>query len=278
MRSALVAVVSAASVVAACSGDDDPIIDAGSVTTPSVTASGSSAPGGGDGDDIDDVFTETDTGSVADLGPVPPAPPTQGTVSDSVLDPIEPVPETGVPGIESDDGFCRSWSEFAGSYQALTFAWAVRGGLEAARLEVVATDALSSAATGLAEGLPPELESERQALTVDLTSPILRRAQSARDALVAAGADEATIRRLGDAWLDAVAESGLEAEDLQVAVEDPTTDAVVDDAAAILFGELPPIVEDPSLIVDVQIPATEAYLFENCPDKGILAGNDNVDL
>lgn len=259
---------------ASCSsGGDDAVGDPGGSAAVTETADAAT----------DDLFTrdaspdgEDGAPDPNDLGPVPPPMPT-GDVPDSVLDPIDPVPETGVPGIDSDDVFCRSWSEYAGSYQALTFAWALREPQAASRLEVVATDALTAAAAGLADALPPELEAERQALTVELTSPLLRRAERARSLLAAAGVDDAGIEALGDAWLAVLADAGAESEDLIVPIDDPTLDAAVEAAAERLRAEIPPIVEDPSLIVDVQIGATEAYLFENCPDRGILAGNDNVD-
>ena len=89
--------------------------------------------------------------------------------------------------------------------------------------------------------------------------------------------DEATIDALSSLWLAALADAGPESDDLTVPIDDAGLDAAVDRAAAALAAELPPIVEDPSLIVDVEIPLTENYLFENCPDRGVLAGNDNVE-
>lgn len=252
------------SVAAGCSSADDDGVTPIATGTPTTETPGAETP-------TTEVFTETD-----DLGPVPPRPP-DVAVSDSVLEPIEPVPDTGVPGIDSDDAFCRSWSEFAGSYQALTFAWAIQGGVAAARLEVVATDALSSAVAGMAEHLPAEIESNRQALTVDLPTPLLRRAERARGLLADAGVDEATIVALGDMWLAELTDSGLQSETLAVAIDDTALDEMVDEAARMLLEQLPPIIEDPSLIVDADISVTENYLFENCPDRGVLSGNDRVD-
>lgn len=273
-RALAVVLAVGAGAVAGCSssGDDvasDEVVTVASAeTTPPVD---------------EDVFTEAgDSGSDDgvssdddDLGPVPPPLPTD-VVSD-VVDSIEPVVDTGVPGIESDDDFCRAWSEFAGSYQALTFSWAVVGGVESARLELVANDALRSAVVTLGETLPDELEAERQALTVDLTTPILRRADRGREILSEQGVSADANAALGGLWLAAVTEAGTESESLAVPIDDGELDASVDAAAGVFVGELPPITEDPSLIVDVAIPSTEQYLFDNCPDRGILAGNDNVD-
>lgn len=264
LRTTGVTIASIVLLSAACTSSDngagDPAAASDSVAV--------SEPVSGDGD----VFSEAD-----DLGPVPPMPPDESEVSASVLDPIEPVPDTGVPGIESDDDFCRSWSEFAGSYQALTFAWAIQGGEAAARLEVLATEVLSSAVVEMGTSLPAVLESDRQALTIDLPSPLLRRAERSRELLALSGVDDATIEALGDMWLVAVTEAGLESESLAVPIDDVELNAAVTDAATLLLEALPPITEDPSLIVDVDISATENYLFENCPDRGVLAGNDRVD-
>jgi len=66
-------------------------------------------------------------------------PSTEVSVVPSTVE-IEPVPDVGVPGIDSADPFCRAWSEFAGSFQALAFASiADTDPVAAARLEVVAS-------------------------------------------------------------------------------------------------------------------------------------------
>lgn len=260
-------------VTAACSdggSSDPPPVESG----PSDAADSAAAT---DGDPFTPVDPgESGAGADADLGPVAgPAP--DAEVSDSVAEPIEPVPETGVPGIDSDDAFCRSWSEFAGSYQALSFAWAVQGAVDAARLEVIASDVLPSAIETMTASLPAALEPEREALVVELPGPILRRAERAREILLVNGQDDASVEQLGELWLAAVADQGLDAETLTVSIDDSELDAAVEESALMLLDELPPIIEDPSLIVDVEIPLTEAYLFDNCPDRGTLAGNDRVD-
>lgn len=255
--------------------------------------------GSGDDTTVDSVEAQRDAGAAATDGELftqrnggaddvvvtgPPAGPEGGdggegdqtiAISEEVLDPIETVPDTGVPGIDSPDDFCRSWSEFAGSYAALTFAWSFRPADEAALLETVASGAVLDAANGLAVHLPAELDGERQALTVELTGPITRRAERAQTAMLAQGVSEVDAAALGVAWLDALATAGLDADDLAVDVP-PSQRPAVDAAATEVAAALPPIVEDPSLIVDVRIPATEDFLAENCPDQGTLAGNDVV--
>ena len=125
--------------------------------------------------------------------------------------------------------------------------------------------------------LPSEIESNRQALTVDVPSPFLRRAERARTALLDAGASDDDIGALGDAWLEALASFGVDAEDvtLDLAAE---LAAVVDAAAADFRAEVPSIIEDPTLdTTEFDISPSLDYIFENCPDRGTLAGNDVID-
>ncbi len=190
---------------------------------------------------------------------------------------IDTVPDTGVPGIDSGDAFCRSWSEFAGSFQALALATAVDPGDRPPRLEVTASDALLAAVSGLDEHLPAELEAERDALVVELAGPMARRAETARAELLAAGLTEEEVALLGTAWLAALAESGFADDVVDPVVPDGVDDAAFDAAVTAFAGAIPPINEDPSLITDAAVPQTEAYLSANCPDQGTLGGNDIVD-
>lgn len=193
---------------------------------------------------------------------------------EAVVESIPPVAEEGVPGIDSDDAFCRSWSAYAGSVQALSVAWGLQQRVDAARLEVAATNVLSEAVAGMAEHLPSELESNRSALTVDVPGPFLRRAQRARGFLVIAGADNAQIVELGEAWIDAIVAAGLDADDVSIVVP-AGSEALLELAAAQMSDELPSVVEDPTLDTTAfDISPSLDYIFENCPDRGTLAGND----
>lgn len=249
-------VVAAVSVVACSEGSDDadPIVSASEAEQETV-----------DGD----VFTEVDSGvTSADQPP---------EAEEPVVESIPPVPETGVPGLDSEDAFCRAWSEYAGSVQALSLAWAVQPPDEAAALEVAASDAVTGAVAAMSADLPAEIESNRQALTVDVPGPFLRRAERARIALVGAGASEDDIGVLGDAWLEALAASGVDAEDVTLDLASELR-AVVDDAAADFRAEVPSIVEDPTLdTTEFDIGPSLDYIFESCPDRGTLAGNDVID-
>ena len=277
------ALATALTLLAACSGSEPAASpgDPGASVTPSAETPSSRL----------DPFTSgaptegsTDTSAGAPQGSTAPASESDPSSPDevvatveAVVESIEPVAETGVPGIESDDGFCRAWSEFAGSYQALTFAAGTDDPLDAARLEIVANDAVRSGAAGLATFLPGELEADRVALTETLTTPIVRRADRARELLAESGVDDDENARLGEVWLDALADQGLQTTDLEVTIDDRALDVAVREAAVTLADELPPIVEDPSLIVDVDLSALEAHLFDNCPDRGTLTGNDRTD-
>ena len=90
--------------VTACAGDGDESVPAPSDVP--VTAEG-------------ELFTEVGS----DDSPTAAADP---DAMEPVIESIPPVAETGVPGIDCDDAFCRVWSRYAGSVQALSLAWAVQ--------------------------------------------------------------------------------------------------------------------------------------------------------
>ncbi|MFT6293054.1 MAG: hypothetical protein ACJAR2_003675 [Ilumatobacter sp.] len=193
---------------------------------------------------------------------------------DAVVESIPPVAEEGVPGIDSEDAFCRWWSTYAGSVQALSLAWGLQPRVAAATLEVAATNVLSEAVAGMAKHLPGQIESNRSALTIDVPGPFLRRAERARGFLVTAGADDAQIVALGEAWIDAIVAAGLDAEDVVIVVP-AGTEALLETAAAQMSDELPSVVEDPTLDTTAfDISPSLDYIFENCPDRATLAGND----
>ncbi len=245
-------------VLVACAGD----ADEGAPATSGAPVEGSAA---GDGD----VFTEVDPGDSPDTA--------TPTSVEPVVESIPPVAETGVPGIESDDAFCRAWSEYAGSVQALSLAWAVQPAAAAATLEIAASDAVTAAVAAMAAELPPEIEANRAALTVDVPGPFLRRAERARAVLLDAGATDEEIERLGDAWIAAITTFGLDAEDVEVVPPDGVAPKLA--VAAEAFVEsVPSILEDPTLdTTEFDISPALDYIFDNCPDRGTLAGNDDIE-
>ncbi|MEP1124886.1 MAG: hypothetical protein ABJH68_13465 [Ilumatobacter sp.] len=227
------------------------------------TVGGVSTNGGVDPGDEDDV--------------VPPAEEVVESVVEGVVESLPAVAETGVPGIESDDGFCRAWSTYAGSVQAISLAWALQAPVDAARLEVAATSALRAAVAQMADELPDEIESNRQALTVDVPGPFLARADRAGELLAEAGLDGDRIDALGVAWVEAITEQGLETESLTVDVPADSTEAL-DAAAEAFIAELPSVLEDPTLdTTEFDIGPSLEYITAACPDQGTLAGNDDVD-
>jgi hypothetical protein len=186
---------------------------------------------------------------------------------------IEPIPETGVPGIDSSDVFCRAWSEFAGSFQALALVSAIGDPEAAYRLEVIAASSVKAAVDTMEVNLPAELEAERVALIADLAGPFFGRAVLAEADLLGAGIEPLVLR---DLWLDALTEAGVDDPELQVVVPGTIDAAALDSAVESFSNAQLTIVEDPALITDATIPLTEAYLAEVCPDGGILSGNDVI--
>jgi hypothetical protein len=75
------------------------------------------------------------------------------------------------------------------------------------------------------------------------------------------------------AWETALAGRDPTQPDVVVELPDDLR-AVVDDAASELAAQIVPIPSDPSLVTDVQVPLTEQYLDDNCPDRGTLGGVD----
>jgi hypothetical protein len=179
-----------------------------------------------------------------------------------------------VPGIDSADAFCRSWSEFAGSFQALALASAVDPDpVAGARLEVVASPAVDRAAGALSEAFPGEIANERPVFLDGVVGPFANRSSLAGEELLTAGLTIDDRDELVLLWLEA-----LVAEQPVVAVTVPDElDKIVDAAAAAFARRVPPIAEDPSLVTDASAPATFAYIADNCPDQGILGGTDAID-
>jgi hypothetical protein len=244
--------------VAGCA--DDTAID----TATSSVALDSGSSSGSPGSVSDDVF--------ADAGPAP-----EGDSEVDVVITFEPVSETGVPGIDSDDAFCRSWSEYAGSFNALAYAWGVQSATDAAALEVSASAAVAASVEAMSTNLPAEIESNRQAFIVDVPGPFLRRAERARTLLIEAGADEATVVALGESWIAAITDAGLVADDLAITVP-PGASELLAGAAQRFAAELPPMYEDPTLdTTQFDISPSLEFISGACPDQGTLAGNDNVD-
>jgi hypothetical protein len=268
LRAGLVGAV--AIVAVACSGGGDDIAD------PTAETFQTAPP-------TEPLFTRTtgDTVDAQDAAATAPATgagtePTGAPASGDDPETTPPtVPDTGVPGIDSADLFCRSWSEFAGSFQALAGAWALGEPVDAARSEVAASALILAAVETFDANLPSELESERDALA-ELVAGMSRRAEAADDEMVAAGLTAPAIVALGEAWLTALVDAGVDDPTITVVVPAAVDPTAFESAVTAFAASKPPITEDPSLITDVEIPLTEQYLIANCPDRGTLGGNDEV--
>jgi len=201
----------------------------------------------------------------------------EGEPVEPVIESLPPVAETGVPGIDSEDAFCRAWSRYAGSVQAISLAWALQPPADAARLEVAATEAVGDAVAAMAANLPAEIDANRQALTVDVPGPFLRRAERARELLADAGLGEDQIGTLAGAWIDAITEQGVDSETLSIDVP-PDSAAALETASQAFADELPSVNEDPTLDTTAfDINPSLDYISANCPDQGTLAGNDVIE-
>jgi hypothetical protein len=238
-------------VIAACSGSDG-AAPAGTETTP--------AP----------VSAPSPPTSVA--APATEAPGAEETVAATV---IATVPDTGVPGIDSDDLFCRSWSRFAGSFQVVAVAatFGEGGSVEAATLEVMASPVVVASYRDFLENVPDEAVEESDVVARDFPGPYARRSERALTALRDAGADDVMLEAIAAAWLDALAERDPMSPTLEVALQSDV-EVVVVAAAADFDAQLVPIPLDPSLVSEAEVPLTERYLSDNCPDRGALAGSE----
>ncbi len=255
-----------------------------------VVASAAAGCSGGSADDAGapassaapTVVVTTSTTETPDVTPSTPADPAASSVAPSSTpsvvstETIATVPAQAVPGIDSTDPFCRAWSEFAGSFQALAFESSASSDLvAAARLEVVASAAVTSAAQTLDDEYPEPIAFERDAFLDGVIGPFARRAGRASDELRTAGLSPAEIAMLGDLWLLALVDAN--GDTIGVVVVPVEVSIQVDVATGAFSSNVPAIAVDPSLVTQAEAPATFDYLAENCPDQGILAGNDAID-
>jgi hypothetical protein len=258
---AVVAVV-AGFVVASCSGGDEPASVGDGPTTTLGVVSGA----------------EATTPPATDPGDVAPAVTDRSTVETSAVDQpdttfaVVEVPETGVPGLDSDDAFCAAWSRFGGSWQVIQVAanFAPDPAI-VPTLEVIAAPVVAAAYDALFAAWPDELADERATVADGFFGPLDRRAETALDALDAAGATSGDLAALGAAWEAALADrqpgDPVVAPDLSAALG-----SLVVVAAADLDSRLAGFVADPSMVITVETPRTDAYLATACPDQGALTG------
>ena len=182
------------------------------------------------------------------------------------------VPETGVPGLDSEDSFCAAWSRFGGSWQVIQVAANFAPDRSVVpSMEVVAAPVVAAAYDAMFAAWPDELSGERDAVADGFFGPLDRRAETALDALATAGATAEDLVAIGSAW-----ESALQARQPDDPVVTPELAdeqrTIVDAAAADFDARLVGFVADPSMRITVATPRTDTYLATACPDQGALTG------
>lgn len=184
------------------------------------------------------------------------------------------VPETGVPGLDSDDSFCAAWSRFGGTWQVIQVAsnFAPDPTVVPA-MEVVAAPVVVGAYDAMLAAWPDDLDDERDVVADGFFGPLDRRAQAALDALISAGANDADVAALGSAWVDALAARQPDDPVLFPELTDELG-ALVDVAAAEFASQRVDFIDDPSMRITAETPLTDAYLATACPDQGALTGGE----
>lgn len=180
-----------------------------------------------------------------------------------------------MPGLDSDDAFCASWSRYAGSFQvvAVTAAFGSGPPEQLASLEIAAAPTVTAAYEQLIANWPDELSSEAQIVADEFLGPFARRLEVARQALRDAGADDATIATIAEAWLAGLAQRDPTTPEFVVDLSDEIWQ-VIDEAAAGFSALRVPFQSDPSLVTNVETPLTSEYLAISCPDQGTLSGQE----
>lgn len=250
----------AALVVVSCSGSDG--ADAPAPTgSPSVTESpnGSDVTGG--------PTSSPDTSQS-------PAPSTAVTASTQPPTTPVPPPPTGVPGVDSDDAFCRDYARVLGTSTLLgvSSAFLAQPTEEIVRLEVIAAPAVLAAAESLPVEVPPAAAADTDTLLTDVVDPLTQRSIVIDAALVAAGVDSAGRAALIQAWDAVLATDDPVDPAIEVPDLDPALAAQVDAAIAALT--LPPYLEDPAVAAaPAQTPLVQAYVQSSCPEILGLLGD-----
>lgn len=262
----------AALVVVGCSGDDDAAADPASTSTDAVE---SPATDGGAESLAPTTTAASDPGDPT-IASSPPTEPidTTATTATSTGPSLVAIPETGVPGLDSDDRFCSAWSRFGGSWQVLLVGSTFLGDPErVAEWEVAASTVVGPAYDDLIATLPDELADEADAVADGYFGVLDRRLAVAEAALASAGADDEGRAELRAAWIEALAGRDPTTPDLDFTVPE-ALGSIVTDAAAELRSQRVEFHVDPSMIVDVATPLTDAYLETTCPDRGTLTGQE----
>ena len=186
---------------------------------------------------------------------------------------------SGVPGLDAPDPLCAAWAAYVGTVQALGIAESF-GGLSSeqfAALELTAAPRLVDVAAEIAASLPSELAGERAVVNEQRIGPYARRAESAVEALTAAGVTPDELNTLRSTWQNALIARDPNAPVLSVPPIAADLQAKIDGAAAAYDRVVTPFAQDPSLVVDsVKMPLTAAYLIAHCPDLASSGVGDAI--
>lgn len=274
---AAVGVASALLGATACSGEDDTAaVDDGPTTTGVVEEAAAIEPTG--------PTEPSESEPSTTIGSEPSTSSTTGSedATDTAVTTEPPfttfavveVPETGVPGLDSDDSFCAAWSRFGGSWQVIQVAanFAPDPSI-VPTMEVTAAPIVAAAYDAMLSAWPDELAEERDVVADGFFGPLDRRAESALAALAGAGASEADARAIGDAWETALAARQADQPVVDVELSDELR-ALVDEAASEFAAQRVDFVDDPSMRIAVETPLTDEFLATACPDQGALAGGE----
>lgn len=258
---------------AACSQDGGDLADPAASTTPASTGMAASPATStvDDGSAASDSSGQDSSGQDTSASSTPTTPPGSAVPTFTVVE----VPEEGVPGLDSLDQFCSSWSRFGGSFQVISVASAFLSADPAAAfaIEVAASPVVSDSFERLLAAWPDELASEFHTVADTVFGPFAARAVAAKATLTAAGVTEADVIELTGAWISALAQRDPTTP--EVALELPANlQSLVETAAADFAADHPTVFADPELVNEVETPLTDQYLAVSCPDQGSLAGGE----
>lgn len=227
----------------------------------------------GDGTELPAALATSPTSSVApattSVTIASTTPITSPGASDTSLPPGPPTIAEGIPGLDSDDAFCAAWSRFGGSFNVVAPIAAF--GDDAWLAEVLAAPTMVESAAAMFENWPDELADVRHQAEVISFGPLIERMTRAQQRLIDAGATDAEIVVLRDAWALFLADYNPEDPGVEIQT-DGTVDEMINAAVAATESAEQPFSSDPALITD---PVPEFYDYlRNCPDQGTLAGQD----
>ncbi len=195
-------------------------------------------------------------------------------IAPAALPPVVEVPETGVPGLDSGDPFCASWSRFGGSWQVLLVGSTFLGDPgRVASWEIASADIIEAAYAAMIDSFPNELAAEEEIVAEAYFGALRRRADAARVSLDDAGSNFEAVQRLGRAWLEALATRDPLNPDLAFEIPEDLQE-LVDRAADDFRSQRVEFHLDPSMVVGVETPLTDTYLETGCPDQGTLSGQE----